>query len=99
MKRECSGRDVSDVTFQKCKENHNFTCISEEINVSNTFWNINKRTILGSETPFNKNSYYTKTSQMICNAKQLAGSQTVNIFNERYFQTYINSLPANILFK
>ena len=32
MKRECSRRDVPDVTFQKEKENHKFTFISEEIN-------------------------------------------------------------------
>ena len=32
MKRECSGRDVPDVTLQKKKENLKFTFISEEIN-------------------------------------------------------------------
>ena len=36
---------------------------------------------------------------MICNAKQLAGFQTVNIFSERYFQTGINPFPANVPFK
>ena len=36
---------------------------------------------------------------MICNAKQLAGFQTVHIFSERHFQTDINPFPANIPFK
>ena len=65
MNRECSGRDVSDVTLQRRKENDKFTFISEEINSKNTFWNINKLTISCSEATFSKNSYYTETSQMI----------------------------------
>ena len=36
---------------------------------------------------------------MICNAKQLAGFQTVHIFSERYFQAGINPFPANAQFK
>ena len=36
---------------------------------------------------------------MICNAKQLAGFQTVHIFSERYIQTGINPFPANVSFK
>ena len=36
---------------------------------------------------------------MICNAKQLAGFQTVHVFSERYFQTDINPFPANVPFK
>ena len=36
---------------------------------------------------------------MICNAKQLAGFQTVHIFSERHFQTDINPFPANVSFK
>ena len=71
MKRECSRRDVLDVAPQKEKENHKFTFISEEINAWNTFWSIEKLIILCSETPFSKNSYYTETSEMICNAKWL----------------------------
>ena len=38
MKRECSGRDVPDVTLQKEIENHKFTFISEKINSWNTFF-------------------------------------------------------------
>ena len=94
MKSECSGHDVPDVTLQKEKENYKFTDISEEINAWNTFWNINKLTI---EKPFN--SYYTETSQMICNAKQWAGFQTVHIFSEKSFQTGINPFSANVPFK
>ena len=99
MKRECSGRDVPDVTLQKEIENHKFTFISEEINAWNTFWNISKLTALCSEKSFSKSSYYTETSQMISNAKQLAGLQIVHSFSERYFQTGINPFPANVLFK
>ena len=99
MKRECSGHDVLDMTLQKETENHKFTYISEEINVWNTFWNISKLTMLCSEKHFSKNSYYTETSQKICNPKQLAGFQTIHIFSERYFQSGINPFPANILFK
>ena len=69
MKRECSGHDVLDVPIQKGKENHKFTFISEEINASTTFRNISKLAIICSETPFSKNSCYTETSQVICNAK------------------------------
>ena len=87
------------MTLQKETENHKFTFISEEINAWNTFLNISKLTILCSEKPFSKNSYYTETSQMICNAKQLAGFQTVHILSEKYFQTGINPSPANIPFK
>ena len=36
---------------------------------------------------------------MICNAKQSAGSQTVHIFSERYFQAGINLFSANVPFK
>ena len=89
---------VPDVILQKETENHKFTFISAEINAWNTFWNISKLTILCSEKPFSKNSYYTE-SQMICNAKQLAGSQTIHIFSERYFQIGINLFPANVPFK
>ena len=32
MKRECSGRDIPDVTLQRGKENQKFTFIYEEIN-------------------------------------------------------------------
>ena len=99
MKKECSERDVPDVTLQKEKENHRFTFISEQINVWNTFWGINKRAILCSETPSSRSSYYTETSQMIYNAKQLAGFQTVHIFSDRYFQTDINPFPAHVSFK
>ena len=35
---------------------------------------------------------------MICNAKQLAGFQTVHIFSERSFQTD-NPFPASVPFK
>ena len=98
MNRECSGRDVPDVTLQRGKENDKFTFVSKEINARNTFWNINKLTIGCSETTFSKNSYYTETSQMICNAKQLAGCKMVLIFSERYFQTDMNPFPANIPF-
>ena len=42
---------------------------------------------------------YTETSQMICNAKQLASFQTVHVFSERYFQKDINPFPANVPFK
>ena len=94
MKRECSRRDL-----QKEKENHKFIFISEEINVWNTFWNINKLTILCSETPFSKNSSYVETSQMHCNTEQLAGFQTILIFSDRFFQTDINPFPANVPFK
>ena len=73
MKRDCSGRDIPNVTLQRGKESHKFTFISEEINVWNTFWNINKLTRLCSETHFSENSYKTETNYMICNAKQLAG--------------------------
>ena len=97
MKSQCSGYDVPDVTLQKEKENYKFTDISEEINAWNTFWNINKLTILCSEKPFN--SYYTETSQMICSAKHLAGFQTVHIFSEKSFQTDINPFSANVPFK
>ena len=85
--------------LQKEKENHEFAFISEVINAWNTFWNITKLTIICSEKPFSKNSYYTETSQMICNAKQLARFQTDHIFSERYFQTDINPFPANVPFK
>ena len=73
------GRETS-----KEKKNLKFTFISEEINAWNTFWNINKITILCSETPFSKNSYCTEISQMICNAKHLAGFQTVHVFSDRH---------------
>ena len=99
MKRGCSELDNPNLTLQKEKENHKFTFISEEINARNTFWNINKLTILFSEKPSSKNSYYRETSQMISNAKQLAGFQTIYIFSERYFQTDINLFPANVSFK
>ena len=36
---------------------------------------------------------------MICNAKQLAGFQTVHIFSDRYFQTDINPFPAKVPLK
>ena len=55
--------------------------------------------LLFSETPFSKNSYCTETSQIICNAKQLAGFQTICVFSERHFQTDINPFPANVPFK
>ena len=87
MKRECSGRNIPDVTLQKEKEDHKF------VNTWNTFWVINKLTILCSEIYFSKNSCYIETSQMIYNAKQLAGFQTVHIFSDRDFQTDIN-LPS-----
>ena len=64
-----------DVTLQKEKGNHKFTFILEETNVWNNFWSISKLTILGSEKRFSKNSYHIDTSQMICNAKQLAVSE------------------------
>ena len=96
---ECCGNDVQEVTFQKEKENHEFTFISEKINAWNTFWNITKPTILCSEKPLCKNSYYKETSQMICNGKQLAGFQTDHIFSGRYFQADINPLPASVPFK
>ena len=98
MNRECSGCDVLDVTLQRGEENDKFTLVSKEINARNTFWNINKLAIGCSETTFSKNSYYTETSQMICNAKQLAGCKTVLIFSERYIQTDMNPFPANISF-
>ena len=98
MNRECSGRDILDVTLQRGKENDKFTFVSKEINARNTFWNINKLTIGCSETTFSKNSYYTETSQMICNPKQLAGFKTVLIFSERYFQTDMNPFPVDIPF-
>ena len=85
--------------LQKEKENHEFAFISEVINAWNTFWNITKLTIICSEKPFSKNSYYTETSQMICNARQLARFQTDHIFSERYFQTDVNPFPANVPFK
>ena len=90
---------VPDVTLQNEKENHEFAFISEVINAWNTFWNITKLTIICSEKPFSKNSYYTETSQMICNARQLARFQTDHIFSERYFQTDVNPFPANVPFK
>ena len=40
-----------------------------------------------------------KPVKWICNAKQSAGSQTVHIFSERYFQTGISLFPANVPFK
>ena len=55
--------------------------------------------LLFSETPFSKNSYCTETSQIICNAKELAGFQTICVFSERHFQTDINPFPANVPFK
>ena len=82
------------MTLQNETENHKFTFISEEINAWNTFWNISKLTALCSEKSFSKKCYYTETSQMICNAKQLAVFQTVHILSERYFQTGINLFPA-----
>ena len=98
MKRGCSELDIPNLTLQK--ENvYKFTFISEEINARNTFWNINKLTILFSKKPSSKNSYYSETSQMISNAKQLAGFQTIYIFSERYFQTDINPFQANVSFK
>ena len=98
MTRECSGRDIPDVTPQRGKENDKLTFVSKEINTRNTFWNINKFTIGCSETTYSKNSYYTETSQMTCNAKQLAGFKKVLIFSERYFQTAMNPFLANIPF-
>ena len=93
----CSGRDVPDIALQRGKENYKYTFISEEINALITFWNINKLTRLCSETLFSNNSYQTETSQMICNAKQLASFQTDHIFSKRYF--HINQFAANIPFK
>ena len=49
-----SRQDIPDVTLQKGKKNHKFTFMSEEINA----WNIDKLTIVCSETTFSKNSYY-----------------------------------------
>ena len=86
MKRECSGREVSDVTIQRGKENHKFTFISEEINVRNFFWNISKYAIVCTETTFSKN-YYTETRVSV---------KTIYILKERYFQADINSFPANV---
>ena len=51
-KKKCSGCDVLDVTLQRGKENHKFIFLYEEINAWKTFWNINKLTIVCSETPF-----------------------------------------------
>ena len=83
---------VPDVTLQKETENHKFTFISE-INAWNTYWNISKLTILCSEKPFSKKSYYTETSQVISNAKQLAGCQTIQIFSERYLHALTHFQP------
>ena len=93
MKRECSERDILEVTLQKEKENHKFTFISEEINAWNTFWDISKLTILCSEKPFSKNSYYTETSQMICNAKRLVSKLTTFLVKGIFKQTLTHFQP------
>ena len=67
---------------QRGKESDKLTFVSKEINARNTFWNINKLTIGCSEITFSNNCHYTETSQMTCNAKQLAGFKTVLIFSE-----------------
>ena len=70
MKREWYGHDAPDVTLESWKENHTFAFKSEEIYVWNTFRNIDKLTIICSETPFSRNFYYTETNHMIFNAKR-----------------------------
>ena len=98
MKRKCSGHDVPDMTLQKEKEDLKFKFISEEIIMHETLFRALTK-LLFSETPFSKNSYCTETSQIICNAKQLAGFQTIRVFSERHFQTDISPFPANVPFK
>ena len=90
-----------DVTLQKEKENYKFTFISEEINAWNTFWNILTKLLYSVQKHLSARTHivYTETSQMICNAKQLAGFQTVHVFSERHFQIDINPFPANVPFK
>ena len=80
------------MTFQRGKENYKFTFTSEEINAWKTFCDINKLTIVCSETPLLlcKN----QSNDFQC---KIAGFQTVHIFS-RYFEKGINQCPANVPF-
>ena len=86
MKRGCSGHDIS-------KGKRKSQVYVYMINAWKTFWDINKLTIVCSETPLLlcKN----QSNDFQC---KIAGFQTDHIFSEKYFEKGINPCPANVPF-
>ena len=60
-----------------------------------TFWKFNKLTIVCSETPFSKSSYYVET---VDKWYAIQNSWLVSKRSKRYFQTDINPFPVNVPF-
>ena len=90
IKEKGKGFYVSNTSYDVWQKVGSYKTVLEQ------FWNISKLAIVCSKTPFSKNSYYTETSHIFCNAKQLAGFKTIHIFKESCFQTDINPIPANV---